>query len=132
MLTVARIGLASLVGVATFHFVFWLPFSLLSFLPGHFVLAPLGSLAAAIAAGRYVWRRTESAVDSGLLALPLGGALAVGAAGVVLGFGGPMVCAPGANHGPLLGLFLTGPLGFVLGGIGGFCYALVRRRSANA
>jgi hypothetical protein len=132
MLTVARFGLAFVVGVATFYFVFWVPFSLLSSVPGHFVLAMLGSLAAAIAAGRYVWRRTASMGDNSLLGMTMGGALAVGAAGFVLGFFGPMILAPGANQGPLLGLFITGPLGFVLGGIGGFVYALVRRRSANA
>jgi hypothetical protein len=43
-----------------------------------------------------------------------------------------MIFAPDANQGPLLGLFITGPLGFLAGGCGGFIYGLVRRRSANA
>ena len=133
MLTIARFGLAFLVGVATYFFVFWVPFSLLSAVPGHALLAPIGSLAAAIWAGRYTWRRTDDAEDGGILALTLGGALVVGAVGFVGGFFGPMIFAPGANQGPLLGLFITGPLGFLLGGAGGFVYALIRRsRHANA
>jgi hypothetical protein len=133
MLTIARFGLSFLVGVATFYFVFWVPFSLVSFLPGHFLLAMVGSLAAAIWAGRYTWRRTDGARDGGVLALTLSGALVVGGVGFVGGFFGPMIFAPEANQGPLLGLFITGPLGFVLGGAGGFVYALVRRsRHASA
>jgi hypothetical protein len=36
----------------------------------------------------------------------------VGLALGILGFVGPIVVAPEANQGPLLGIFLTGPLGF--------------------
>jgi hypothetical protein len=61
MLTIARFGLAFLVGVATFYFAFWLPFSLLSFLPGQTVLATIGSIVAAVWTARYTWRRTDSA-----------------------------------------------------------------------
>ncbi|RPI59279.1 MAG: hypothetical protein EHM50_09445, partial [Lysobacterales bacterium] len=75
MLTIARFGLAFIVGVATYFFMFWLPFSLLSFLPGHLLFALVGSLAAAIWAARYVWRRTEHGAESGVLALTLGGVL---------------------------------------------------------
>jgi len=41
--------------------------------------------------------------------------LAVGAIAFALGFFGPILLAPDANQGPLLGIFITGPLGFVLG-----------------
>ncbi len=35
------------------------------------------------------------------------------------GFFGPIVLTPDANQGPLLGIFITGPLGFVVGlGVG--------------
>ena len=132
MLTIARFALAFLVGVATFYFVFWVPFSLLSFLPGHLVLALIGSFAAAVWTGRWVWRRMENVRENGLLALTFGGALAVGTIGFVCGFFGPMIFAPEANQGPLLGLFITGPLGFVAGGLGGFLYGLARRRQADA
>jgi hypothetical protein len=133
MLTVARFGLAFLVGVATFYFVLWVPFSLVSSVPGHFLLAPLGSLAAAVWSARYTWRRAGDARDGGVLAMTLSGALIVGGVGFVGGFFGPMIFAPDANQGPLLGLFITGPLGFVAGGIGGCVYGLARRsRGANA
>jgi hypothetical protein len=133
MLTVARFGLAFVVGLATFFFVFWLPFSVVSFLPGHFLLATVGSLAAATWTARYTWRRTEDAREGGVLAMTFSGALVVGAVGFVGGFFGPIIFAPDANQGPLLGLFITGPLGFVFGGIGGLVYGLVRRsRHANA
>jgi hypothetical protein len=46
----------------------------------------------------------------------IGPALLVGGIGFAAGFFGPMVFAPGANQGPLLGIFITGPLGF-LGGL---------------
>ena len=133
MLAIARFGLSFLVGIATFFFVYWVPFSLVSFLPGYSLLAFVGSLAAAIWAGRYTWQRTDDARDGGVLAMTLTGALVVGGVGFVGGFFGPMIFAPEANQGPLLGLFITGPLGFVLGGAGGFLYALVRRsRHASA
>jgi hypothetical protein len=41
----------------------------------------------------------------------------VGAAGLVLGFVGPLVISPKASLGPLLGILLTGPLGFVVGAL---------------
>ncbi|RIL04441.1 MAG: hypothetical protein DCC71_14080 [Proteobacteria bacterium] len=42
-------------------------------------------------------------------------ALVLGAIGFVCGFFGPIALAPEANQGPLLGIFITGPGGFVLG-----------------
>ena len=42
-------------------------------------------------------------------------AFAIGAVGFVTGFFGPLIVAPDANQGPLLGIFITGPLGVVVG-----------------
>jgi peptidoglycan/LPS O-acetylase OafA/YrhL len=42
----------------------------------------------------------------------------VGAIGLGLGFVGPLVITRGANLGPLLGILVTGPGGFVLGALG--------------
>jgi len=42
-------------------------------------------------------------------------ALVVGAIGFAAGFFGPIIFTPEANQGPLLGIFVTGPLGFALG-----------------
>ncbi len=49
-------------------------------------------------------------------------ALIIGAIGLVGGYVGPLIVTPGANQGPLLGIFFTGPIGFVLGSIGGFLW----------
>jgi hypothetical protein len=54
-----------------------------------------------------------------IIAASLAGGFVLGGIGFVGGFFGPMIFAPGANQGPLLGIFITGPLGFVLGCVGG-------------
>lgn len=51
-----------------------------------------------------------------------GPALLLGGVGFAAGFFGPMILKPSANQGPLLGIFVTGPAGFVLGLI----YGMVR------
>ena len=43
------------------------------------------------------------------------GAVMMGLTGFVIGFFGPMTFQPGANQGPMLGLFITGPGGALLG-----------------
>ena len=44
------------------------------------------------------------------------------------GFFVPIIFIPQANRGPLLGIFITGPLGFILGGVGGLIYWLTKGR----
>jgi hypothetical protein len=51
-----------------------------------------------------------------MLRVVLGGTL-VGGVGFAVGFFGPLVWAPDANQGPLLGIFVTGPLGFSAGAL---------------
>ena len=41
--------------------------------------------------------------------------ITVGLIGGLGGFIGPMLLTPESNQGPLLGIFFTGPLGFILG-----------------
>ena len=41
--------------------------------------------------------------------------VAAGTIGFASGFFGPMVFSPGSNQGPLLGILVTGPLGFLIG-----------------
>jgi len=48
----------------------------------------------------------------------------LGIIGFLGGFIGPVIFTPEANQGPLLGIFITGPLGFVLGLIVGFVLSL--------
>lgn len=55
------------------------------------------------------------------------GAVIFGFLGFSIGFFGPMVFAPEANQGPLLGIFITGPLGAAVGsGAGWFWWATYR------
>jgi hypothetical protein len=53
----------------------------------------------------------------------LKGGVILGILGFVGGFFGPIILTPEANQGPLLGIFITGPLGFVLGAAGGYLRA---------
>jgi len=46
-------------------------------------------------------------------------AFLVGALGFAIGFYGPILVTPEANQGPLLGIFVTGPGGAILGAIFG-------------
>ncbi len=49
-------------------------------------------------------------------------ALMLGGIGFAAGFFGPIIFAPEANQGPLLGIFVTGPGGFALG----LLYGIIR------
>ena len=51
-------------------------------------------------------------------------AVILGVIGFVGGFIGPMIFTPDANQGPMLGIFITGPLGVVIGAIVGAVKAL--------
>jgi len=51
----------------------------------------------------------------------------LGGIGFSIGFFGPMVFTPEANQGPLLGIFITGPLGALVGAIGGSIASATRK-----
>lgn len=48
--------------------------------------------------------------------------ISVGAVCFLIGFIGPIIITPKSNQGPLLGIFITGPLGFILGIIIGIIF----------
>jgi hypothetical protein len=54
--------------------------------------------------------------------------LIIGIIGFSLGFFGPIVFVPEANQGPLLGIFITGPLGFIAGIILGTIFRFMQKR----
>jgi hypothetical protein len=58
--------------------------------------------------------------------LTMRGAWIVGVIAFIGGFIGPIIFQPGANQGPLLGIFFTGPLGCVVGAVIGWVYGWVR------
>ncbi len=121
-----RIFAVLIVIPATFYFVSFLPFALID-LRGNDWIAMAGSLACALLAGWSVWRMMGSAQRGTLASMCLGAILA-GAISFAAGFLGPIIFSPDANQGPLLGIFITGPAGLVLGGIGGLIYGLRRNR----
>jgi hypothetical protein len=55
----------------------------------------------------------------------------LGGVGFLAGFIGPIILTPGANQGPLLGIFITGPLCFVVGSAAGWLYARSRTPDAD-
>lgn len=113
----------------TYHFFYWVPFSLIPVYSLPWIV-PLISMICSVLVGWYVWSWSRSIPDD----LPqcfFFGAFIVGGFGFAAGFFGPIIFLPGANQGPLLGIFITGPLGFLLGGIGGFVYWLVKRRKTE-
>lgn len=125
MSTPARWALA----VAAF-FGAWLAMFLLTtvMLPSSLAWAqPLVALGFAFWAARRVWCQLESPDTNGLPVYAGTGALVLGGIGFAGGFFGPMLFAPEANQGPLLGLFITGPGGALLGAILGGLLWLKRR-----
>ena len=89
---------------------------------GLVVLAPIASLWAIVRFGpvRNPWRIREH---------PIGFALFVGGFTFAIGYFGPLIWAPEANQGPLLGIFYTGPLGLAVGLVWGLVRAARRKRS---
>lgn len=94
-------------------------------------LSQVMALALAVAVAVLVWRKLGAA-DLGLAKTSLVWAVVAGSVGFAGGFFGPIIFTPEANQGPLLGLFITGPLGFVAGGIAGLIYGLWRRSKGAA
>jgi hypothetical protein len=111
--------------LSTFYFVFWVGGAALSAIGFPLWTSTVVASLGAGAVGRYVWRRTESAQMTLGKSIVLG-AIALGSLGFAGGFWGPIYFTPDANQGPLLGIFFTGPLGFVLGAVGGGIYWAIR------
>jgi len=71
--------------------------------------------------------RYEAAGCGTSLVYAVAGAVLVGLPAFLIGFVGPIIFTPQANQGPLLGIFITGPAGAVIGFIAGALYAQFRR-----
>ncbi len=127
-MTMFRIIVSAVVIVATYYFCYWMT---LAFIPIPWGVAAIASYACAMAAGWYAWTRT-AAVDSSLARSVGYWALVIGAIGFIGGFFGPMVFAPDANQGPLLGILITGPVGVLIGAIGGLVHGLAQRKRGGS
>jgi hypothetical protein len=126
MRTVVR-ALATLSSaVATYFFVFWAGGVLLLRVNRSHWIPSLVALVAACFVGWLVWSQTAP-LRLGLLQAIAVGAFVTGSIAFSLGFFGPILFTPGANQGPLLGLLITGPIGFLLGAVGGAVVWIVRR-----
>lgn len=125
----ARVGAGIIVFLATYFFVYWVPFSILPQASRGF--AQSVSFVCALITGWFVWVSLKGA-RQGFIASLFVGSMILGALGFSAGFFGPLIFAPEANQGPLLGIFITGPLGFFLGGILGMLYWWIWGRKAKS
>ncbi len=64
----------------------------------------------------------------GIAAAALRYGVLFGLIGFAAGFFGPMLFAPDANQGPMLGIFITGPLGLLAGLVFGAASTMFRAR----
>jgi hypothetical protein len=70
--------------------------------------------------------------DGAIVALwCIGSSCVVGAVAFLAGFFGPIYLSPGSNQGPLLGIFVTGPYGFVIGALAGLFIGLAKARHSR-
>lgn len=122
MKPIVRFAAAAMIFLGTYVLA-WLPAMML--LGDYLWVGSLVALAMAAAVAVYAWRLGPEGPRSVRTSVALG-ALLVGGAGFAAGFFGPMLLAPGANQGPMLGIFITGPLGYLVGAGLGLWYA--RRR----
>lgn len=60
----------------------------------------------------------------------LGMGAVIGGIAFLVGFAGPIILTPSSPQGPLLGIFVTGPLGFIVGIILGLIVGVSRQRRA--
>lgn len=111
---------------ASYCFATVLLFSILPAEGGGFLITVLAWLIAG-AASWFAWEKLSSP-EFNMASSAAFGAIMFGAVGFAAGFFGPMIFAPEANQGPMLGIFITGPGGFVLGGIAGAIYRIVSLR----
>ncbi|HXZ33194.1 MAG TPA: hypothetical protein VEH30_13020 [Terriglobales bacterium] len=121
---VIRSLIAALATFAAFWYVYWVPFEItLEIAHGRFrwmwIIRVLESMAAAAVVAQYTWRH-KSLAPQGLVSCIILSAVVMGGVGFSAGWFGPMIFDPG-SQGPVLGI-VTGPLGFLVGAIGGIFY----------
>jgi hypothetical protein len=131
---VTRIAATLISGIAALYFVFWFanPSTFLLHFP--FWIGSLFSVLVAAGVAWYVWTLTAS-FQASLARSVLLGALVGGAIGFSAGFFGPLLFMPSgmATVGPIVWTIITGPVGFILGAVGGVVrwYAGEERENAR-
>ena len=114
MKTTFRILLTLITVIASYIFLYWIPFSFLTLLVDSELVPGIGAAIPALAIGYFVWKKSGG-ISPGLSTHVIMGGIILGAIGFIGGFIGPVIFTPKADQGPLLGIFITGPLGFVAG-----------------
>ena len=91
------------------------------------------SLATAIASflGWWFVACGQAAQSRRRMKFAISGVIVGGLVGLLGGYLGPLIWSPDSNQGPLLGIFITGPLGFVMGVIGGATYGTCQKTSGS-
>ncbi len=118
------LGVALVVGFLTFVAAYWGAYILMGFEHGDTAMW-IGAFCAVLVG----WFVASTAVPGDLVRRMLRAGMILGGLGFALGFFGPIVFAPEANQGPLLGIFITGPGGFLLGCAYGLVEGIVAERS---
>jgi hypothetical protein len=97
-----------------------------------FYAAILGTTSATLAAlcWWYVLRGPAAIKNLGFHYALLWGKI-VGGVCLLAGYVGPIILTPNANSGPLFGIFISGPIGFLVGVVSGFVYGLLRSRAPD-
>jgi hypothetical protein len=115
--------------VASYLFIYWMPVLMIrdhiGKIPAHII-----SLIFAIGIGVLVWKKTGT-ISNGLTKYIILGGIITGSIGLILGFFGPLIIYPHSGQGPLLGIFITGPTGFLIGLAGGGIYWLISVRKGR-
>lgn len=111
---VLRAILSTVVFAAVHFFSYWMVF--LQFIPEDAPqLAWPMSLVTGCVAATFAWCSMDWK-EPGLGSAISSGSLIAGSIGLVAGYFGPLFLSPATDQGPLLGLILTGPVGFLAGG----------------
>lgn len=94
----------------------------------NYVLLPIPLVALCIATVILALALARTQIARRIITFAVVGGVTVGGVGFFGGFVLPILLNPGANQGPLLGILFTGPIGFVLGVVGGVLVALRRKQ----
>lgn len=105
----------------SYAFFYWMYFLVVPFSDSFTRLPNIIAFCLAIIVGIFMHRKMGRH-DNPVLTYALIGGILLGAIGFSIGFFGPIIFMPTSNQGPLLGIFFTGPIGFVLGLIAGALY----------
>jgi hypothetical protein len=114
---------------ASFYFINYIPFSLLPSLR-QTPIPIIVSLLSAIGIGILIWKKLGNVSNSLAIHIIIWGII-FGAIGFILGFMGPIILNWGGKLGPMLGIFITGPIGFLVGLIGGGIYQYIKKKKIS-